>query len=99
MMLARGRYRLKFSYQTQGLALQTGLRWTLARRAGEAREQAVSPVLAQMANGARGGRKTEWSFEVTQSGLFQLRLVYDRVPGTTHREGRAEFGSVALEIL
>jgi tetratricopeptide (TPR) repeat protein len=99
MLLGRGRYRLKFFYQTQGLAPQTGLRWSLARQAGDAREDAASGVLAQMPEGAGGGEKTEWSFEVTQSGLFQLRLVYARVPGTTHREGHAEFGSVALEIL
>jgi tetratricopeptide (TPR) repeat protein len=99
IVLGRGRYRLKFFYQTQGLAPQTGLHWSLARLAGEAREQAVSLVLAQAPQGAAGGPRTEWIFEIVQAGLFDLRLIYDRVPGTTHQEGRAEFGSVALEIL
>ena len=89
MLLAPGRYRLTFFYQTTGLTPQTGLRWNLVR---DRREVAVSPVLQ-----AQGGGRAEWSFKVSQSGLFQLRLDYARVPGTTHREGRAEFGSVALE--
>ena len=91
ILLGRGSYRLKFFYRSEGLAPQTGLRWSLVRNA---REEAQSGVLA-----AGGGGTTEWNFQVAQSGLFELRLVYSRVPGTTHRQGRAEFGSLGLAIL
>jgi len=94
--LAGGQYRLQFGYRTEGLAQETGLRWTLAR---ETREEAASPVLARSPEPLSHGHKTEWNFKVVKAGLFRLQLVYVRVPGTTHTEGRAEFGSVGLERL
>ena len=96
LVLAPGRYRLRFAYQTEGLASETGLRWTLMH---DALEEAASAILAQAPEPSSGGRKTEWSFGVAKAGVFQLRLVYVRVPGTTHIEGRAEFDSVGLEAL
>ena len=96
VVLAPGRYRLQFAYQTEGLAEETGLRWILSHGA---REEAASPVLAQAPGPASSGPKIEWSFGAAKAGLYQLQLVYVRVPGTTHIEGRAEFDSVGLEAL
>lgn len=85
VMLTPGRYRLRFGYRSEGLAEETGLRWTLL--------SAASPALVP------GDRTAEWNFGVAKAGLHQLQLIYARVPGTTHKEGRVEFTSVGLEML
>jgi hypothetical protein len=82
-----GRYRLRFEYRTEGLAEETGLRWTLLQGG---RVEASSAGLANI---------TEWNFRVTKAGLYDLAWVCNRVPGTTtHREGRAELDFVGLEM-
>ena len=88
--LERGRYRLQFAYRTEGLADETGLRWTLLH---DARILASSPLLGPASN-RRGAERT---FQTANSDLYQLDLVYTRVPGTTHLEGRAEFALARLE--
>ena len=93
VVLARGKYRLRFEYRTEGLARETGLRWVVSRD-GMAEE--TGPVLARTEGGEHDA---DWSFDVKKRGVYQLQLVYVRVPGTLHREGRLELASVGLETL
>jgi hypothetical protein len=93
VVFAGGKYRLRVHYLTEGLAEQTGLRWVVSR---EGIAEASGPVLAQA---ARAVRDTEWNFSVRKGGVYQLQLVYIRVPGTIHVAGRVEFSSVGLEVL
>ncbi len=92
VVFAPGRYRLRFEYRTEGLAERTGLRWAVSR---DATEDTISPLLAR----AGYDRETDWSFDLKKGGVYQLRLVYVRVPGTIHIEGRLDLASVGLEIL
>ena len=96
VMLNSGRYRLRFDYRTQGLAEETGLRWTLLRGG---REEASSTVLAQAPRRVQNGNAAEWNFRVTKVGLYKLAWTYTRVPGTTHQEGHAELAFARLEAL
>ena len=66
---------------------QTGLRWVVSR---DGIEEASGPLLAR----GEGG-----SLNVKTGGVYLLQLVYIRVRGTIHKEGRVEFSSVAVEIL
>ena len=93
VMLAPGKYRLRFQYRTEGLAEPTGLRWVVSRKEIE---EAAGPPLARATGGEHN---TDWSFDVKKRGVYQLQLVYIRVPGTIHIEGRVELTSVGLEIL
>jgi hypothetical protein len=88
-----GNYRLQVQYRTTGLEEQTGLRWVVSR-GGIA--EVSGPALARAAD---RDRKTGWSFELRKEGVYQLQLVYIRVPGTMHAEGSVEFASVGLESL
>jgi tetratricopeptide (TPR) repeat protein len=87
MLLAAGQYRLRIAYRTEGLGVETGLRWSVV---DDAREEARTQVLPQ----AFSGRSGDWTFRVTRPGLLQLRLVYARPPGNTLREGGAGRQSV-----
>jgi tetratricopeptide (TPR) repeat protein len=93
VMFAPGKYRLLFQYRTEGLAEPTGLRWVVSR---EGIEEAAGPPLAWAAGGEHNA---DWSFEVKKRGVYQVQMVYVRVPGTIHIEGRVELASVGLEIL
>ncbi len=93
VVFAPGKYRLRFQYQTEGLAEPTGLRWVVSR---EGIEEAGGPALARAAG---GDHNADWNFDVKKRGVYQLQLVYVRVPGTVHKEGRMELTSVGLEIL
>jgi hypothetical protein len=93
VVLAPGKYRLQFQYRTEGLAEQTGLRWVALH---DGIEEATGLALVRTAGGER---KTGWDFDVKKRGIYQLQLVYIRVPGTIHIEGRADFASVRLESL
>ncbi len=93
VMFAPGKYRLRFQYRTEGLAEPTGLRWVVSRGG---LEEAAGPALARAAAGDRNANR---SFEVKTRGVSQLQLVYVRVPGTVHIEGRVELTFVGLEIL
>jgi hypothetical protein len=84
VVLAPGKYRLWVQYRTEGLAEPAGLRWVVS---GDGIEQTSGP-LERAAN-----------FEVKKRGVYQLRLVYVRVPGTMHVEGRVDFTSVGLQTL
>lgn len=86
VVLDPGRYRLRFEHRTEGLAQETGLGWTLLHGG---RVEASSGASAHLA---------EWNFQVASAGLYELAWIYRRVPGTTHREGRAELDSVDLEM-
>ena len=94
VMLDPGRYRLRFDYLTEGLAGDTGLRWTLLHGG---REEASSAVLAQAPRRVPNGDAAEWNFRVTKAGLYLLTWIYTRVPGTTHREGHVELAFAGLE--
>lgn len=94
VMLAPGEYRLHSRYRTEGLAAETGLYFTLLHSGIETKVGAVLAAVQQPGD-LHGGRR----IAVQQAGLYQLRLVYIRVPGTTHGEGYAEFSSVDLERL
>ena len=86
VVLDPGRYRLRFEYRTAGLAEKTGLHWILLRGG---RVEASSAALASVA---------EWNFRVTNTGLYELAWIYTRVPGTVHREGRAEIVFANLDM-
>lgn len=86
VVLNPGRYRLRFEHRTEGLAQETGLRWTLLHGG---RLEASSSVPEKI---------SDWSFKVTKADLYRLAWTYHRVPGTTHRQGLAELTSVALEM-
>jgi hypothetical protein len=86
VVLDRGRYRLRFHYRTVGLVEDNGFRWILLHGG---RVQASSTALANVA---------EWNFGVTKAGLYELAWIYSRVPGTTHRQGRAELAFAGLEM-
>jgi tetratricopeptide (TPR) repeat protein len=92
MLLAAGQYRLRIAYRTEGLGVESGLRWSMVH---EAREEARSQMLPQ----ALGGATVDWGFRVSRRSLFQLRFLYARQPGNTLREGGAEVDSVSLETL
>jgi len=94
VVLDAGCYCLRFKYRTEGLAAETGLRWTLLHRG---REEASSAVLGLAPGRGPDPKVTEWSFRVAEAGLYQLAWVYRRVPGTTHQEGLAELAHVDLE--
>ena len=94
VMFDPGRYRLRFDYWTEGLAEETGLRWTLL---SAGREEASSTVLAQAPRQIQNANAAEWNFRVTRVGLYKLSWIYSRVPGTTHQEGRAELAFARLE--
>jgi len=94
VMLDPGRYRLRFGYRTEGLAEETGLRWTV-RHGG--REEASSPLLVRAPRRVPNGNVAEWNFRVTKAGLYELAWIYRRVPGTTHQEGHAELAFAGLE--
>lgn len=93
VMIAAGEYRLRFRYRTEGLAEPTGLRWVLSR---EGIEEATGLALARATDSERSAN---WSFSVKKKGVYQLQLVYVRVPGTIHIEGGVELTSVGLESL
>ena len=95
VVLDRGRYRLRFEYRTQGLADETGLRWTLLHGG---RVEASSAALAQAPKRISNENAAEWNFRVAKAGLYELAWIYSRVPGTTHREGRAEMAFADLEM-
>ncbi|HTM11786.1 MAG TPA: hypothetical protein VL127_02680 [Bryobacteraceae bacterium] len=91
VVLEPGRYRLRFEYRTEGLAEQTGLRWTLLQGG---RVEASSPAWAQ----ASKATVAEWYFPVAKAGLYALTWIYSRVPGTTRPEGRAQLSLAGLEM-
>jgi tetratricopeptide (TPR) repeat protein len=93
VMFARGKYRLRFQYRTEGLAEPTWLRWVVSQ---QGIEEAAGPALARASGADHNG---DWSFELKKRSVYQLQLVYVRVPGTIHIEGRVEITSVGLEIL
>ena len=94
VLLDPGRYRLRFRYQTEGLAEATGLRWTLLNGG---RREASSAVLPQAPGRVWNGNAAEWNFQVAKAGLYELAWIYIRVPGTTHQEGRAELAFAGLD--
>lgn len=96
IVLDPGRYRLRFEYRTEGMAEETGLRWTVLR-GGQI--EASSAALAQAPRGISNGKAAEWHFRVAKAALYELAWIYSRVPGTTHREGRAELVFADLEML
>ncbi len=86
LVLDPGRYRLRFEYRAEGLAQETGLRWSLLQ---SGRVEASSPDLENNA---------DWNFRVANFGVYELAWIYVRAPGATRREGRAELASAALEM-
>jgi len=93
VVFAPGKYRLRFQYQTEGLAKQAGLHWAVSR---DGIEETAGPVLARAAGGEHN---VDWSFDWKKRGVYQLQVVYVRVPGTIHIQRRVELASVAFEML
>jgi hypothetical protein len=91
VVLEPGHYRLRFEYRTEGLAEDTGLRWTLLQGG---RVEASSAAWAQASNATAA----EWNFPVAKAGLYELTWIYSRVPGTTRQEGRAQLSLAGLEM-
>jgi len=94
VVLDPGRYRLRFVYGTAGLAAETGLRWALLQGG---RAVASSAVLAQAPPGSSPRNAAVWNVRVA-GGLYDLSLIYSRVPGTIHREGLAVLTFASLEM-
>jgi tetratricopeptide (TPR) repeat protein len=96
VVLDPGHYRLRFKYRTEGLANETGLRWTLLHRD---RVETSSAALAQSSRRVANGNVADWNFRVAEAGLYKLAWIYIRVPGTTHQEGHAALAFASLEVL
>jgi len=94
VVLDSGRYRLRFAYRTEGLAEKSGLRWTLLH---DGRVEASSGVWDRTATKVSNGLVAEWNFRAAKAGLYELAWIYSRVPGTSHKEGRAELAFASLE--
>lgn len=87
-------YRLRFRYQTDGLAAPSGVRWRLTDAAthdeiaSDAADLASEPEVAGVVR-----------FRVPSGvHLVQLALAYRRVPGTVRIEGRVSVSTIELEL-
>jgi hypothetical protein len=86
------RYRLRFSYRTEGVAPGSGLRWEVARLAGGAGWSAGSADLC-----SEDWKQEEFDFTTPpDTGSGQLTLSYRRALGTTRIEGSIWLRTVSL---
>jgi tetratricopeptide (TPR) repeat protein len=79
----RRMYRLRFRYQTAGIAPPSGIRWRVL--------DAATPQLA-----SSEWREEELGFASGDRSLARLSLAYERPPGTTRVEGTIELRNVTL---
>ena len=85
------KYRLRFRYQTDDIAVGSGLRWRISTPAGDEFTSDATDLASE--------QETEGSvrFTAPSSVLARLALSYRRTTGTTRIEGRVAIQSVSLE--
>jgi len=86
-------YRLRFRYQTDGLATPSGVRWRVMDSTGRSEITSSSTDLSSELE-TPGNMRFRAPKE---SRLARLVLVYRRVPGTVRIEGRVSVSDMALE--
>jgi tetratricopeptide (TPR) repeat protein len=93
-LLPSRRYRLRFSYRSEGIAPGSGLRWEVARLTGGGEWSASSADLY-----GENWRQEEFDF-ITPSdmGSGRLALSYRRALGTTRIEGSVWLRQVSLDF-
>lgn len=90
--LPPGHYTLHYAYQTTGISSRSGLRWEIFI-AGSKTALAKSPYLSSDAL-----KQTSFAFSVPDSAsLVDLRLVYQRAPGTSQISGTLTMQSTRIE--
>jgi hypothetical protein len=88
------RYRLRFSYRTEGVAPGSGLRWEVARIAGSGEWSAGSADLY-----GENWKEEEFDFTTPPDmGSGRLALSYRRALGTTRIEGSVWLRKVSLDF-
>jgi hypothetical protein len=88
------KYRLRFRYQTDGLAAASGVRWRLMDIAGHTEIESDAVDLSSKQEAAATVR-----FQIpAEVGLVRLVLAYRRTPGTVRIEGRVAVADLALEF-
>jgi hypothetical protein len=93
-LLPSRRYRLRFSYRTEGVAPGSGLRWELTRLTGGGEWYATSADLF-------GDNWKQEAFDFTtppDMGSGRLTLSYRRAVGTTRIEGSVWLRKVSLDF-
>jgi tetratricopeptide (TPR) repeat protein len=95
LAVAPGRkYRLRFRYQTDGLAAASGVRWRLMDIAGHTEIESDAVDLSSEQDAAATVR-----FQIPADvRLVRLVLAYRRTPGTVRIEGRVAVADLALEF-
>ncbi len=94
LLLPSRRYRLRFSYRTEGIAPGSGLRWEVARLTGGGEWSAGSADLC-----AEDWKQEEFDFTTPPDmGSGRLALRYSRALGTTRIEGSVWLRKVSLEF-
>jgi hypothetical protein len=88
------RYRLRFSYRTEGIAPGSGLRWEVAKLAGSGDWSAGSTDLS-----SENWKQEEFDFTTPPDmGSGRLALTYRRALGTTRIEGSVRLEKVSLDF-
>ncbi len=88
------KYRLRFRYQTDGLAAQSGVRWRLMDVASPAEFTTDAADLSSEQEIQAAIRFAA----PAQTPLVRLVLAYRRAPGTVRIEGRVSVSDLALEF-
>ena len=93
-LVPRSKYRLRFRYQTDGLAALSGVRWRLMDVAGHGE---IVTDAADLSSEPETSAVIRFSAP-TGVRLARLVLAYRRVPGTVRIEGRVSISEIALEF-
>jgi tetratricopeptide (TPR) repeat protein len=95
LALAPGhKYRLRFRYQTDGIAMHSGVRWRLTDVTGRTE---IATDAADLSNELETEAAIRFSAPAGVR-LARLVLAYRRTPGTVRIEGRVSVSDVALEF-
>ncbi len=85
-------YRFDFAYQTQGLAQESGIHWTVFDAASDQRLARTSSLEA-----TEQPRLTSLAVKTgSETRLLRLVLEYERAPGTTRKDGLLRTGNLAF---
>ena len=88
------KYRLRFRYQTDGVAAGSGLRWRVSDVAGR---QEIATDAADLASEQEADAGIRFTVPA-EVRLARLALSYRRAPGATRIEGRVALAAVSLEF-
>lgn len=92
-LLPSRRYRLRFSYRTEGIAAGSGLRWEVARLTGGEWSAGSADLYGE------NWKQEEFDFTTPPDmGLGRLALSYRRALGTTRIEGSVWLRQVSLDF-